>query len=55
MWYLLGFWGLLGRFFCCLSEGLLPITDILSGFILGALIDLYILIKKRNVSCFIQH
>jgi hypothetical protein len=41
--------GIIGTVFSALYlGGLPPITDIFSGFILGALIDLYNLIKKGN-------
>lgn len=41
--------GIIGTAYSVLYVGDFPTTtDILSGFILGALIDLYILIKKRN-------
>lgn len=49
--YMLFTWvlGIIGTVFSVLyAGGLPPVTDIFSGFILGALIDLYILIKRRN-------
>jgi len=41
--------GILRIIYSALTIGDFPFaTDLLSAFILGALIDLYILIKKRN-------